>query len=338
MGRRRAKNAQRFFYDGYLQIADNSGNAYTWDCTEPVATRPLAWYRADSAAFYAHDGNKNVSEVFSSDGEIVAHYDYASFGGFTTQHGESAAINPWRFSAEYAEEDTATVYYNYRHSLQREGRWLSRDLIGEKDGGNEYAYNKNSLGGYDRLGLSCCGGNWGDFGSLITSHFLGESAGCIPPPGLVPNQSTANEPCSGSAGVSLAAYCVWGGSVSFESGICCQGGSRYRWVTMTTCVGLGVGAKLPTPDIPSVSKSGKGECPSEGTVYTIGTGFDLPFGTLGARAETFGISPVDGGYCSRKGCDVKDVCDFYQPSVGLSLAWRFFDICSTSRIKFERID
>ncbi|MGN0854166.1 MAG: hypothetical protein ACI4R9_01450 [Kiritimatiellia bacterium] len=26
-----------------------------------------------------------------------------------------AASNPWRFSSEYAEDDTATVYYNYRH-------------------------------------------------------------------------------------------------------------------------------------------------------------------------------------------------------------------------------
>ena len=132
LGRRREKNAQRFFYDGYLQVADNGGNAYAWDCTETVATRPLTWNRDDSSDYYTHDGNKNVSEVFSADSEILAHYDYAPFGAAATQRGESAATNPWRFSSEYAEDDTATVYYNYRHYEPVMGRWLSRDPIGEE--------------------------------------------------------------------------------------------------------------------------------------------------------------------------------------------------------------
>ena len=33
MGRRVMKNDQRFVFDGYLQIADNGGNAYIWDST-----------------------------------------------------------------------------------------------------------------------------------------------------------------------------------------------------------------------------------------------------------------------------------------------------------------
>ena len=95
MGRRRAKNGQRFFYDGYLQIADDAGNAYMWDPTEPIATRPLAWLRPSSDAtasqsqnnsnpplsnsnselqllLYVHDGNKNVSEVIATNGAVLA--------------------------------------------------------------------------------------------------------------------------------------------------------------------------------------------------------------------------------------------------------------------------
>ena len=75
-GRRHAKNTQRFFYNGYLQIADNAGNAYVWDPTEPVATRPLAWQRGNSAAYYTNDGNKNVSEVVAIDNDIAAHYEW----------------------------------------------------------------------------------------------------------------------------------------------------------------------------------------------------------------------------------------------------------------------
>ena len=128
MGRRVTKNDQRFVYDGYLQIADNSGNAYIWDPTEPVATRPLVWNCGASAAYYAHDGNKNVSEVISADGILAAHYEYAPFGAVTLQRGVSAASNPWRFSSEFAEDETATVYYNYRH-YNPISRWLTREPL-----------------------------------------------------------------------------------------------------------------------------------------------------------------------------------------------------------------
>ena len=141
MGRRRQKNTQHFFYDGYLQIANfhsptstQNSNYYIWDCTEPVATRPLAWQHGNSLDCYTHDGNKNVSEVVVTDGFLSAHYEYAPFGALTVSCGTSAETNPWRFSSEFAEDDTATVYYNYRHCEPVEGRWTSRDpLKGEHE-------------------------------------------------------------------------------------------------------------------------------------------------------------------------------------------------------------
>jgi RHS repeat-associated protein len=160
MGRRREKNTQHFFYDGYLQIANfhfptptQNSNYYIWDCTESVATRPLAWFRDNSFGYYAHDGNKNVSEVMSTDGIIAAHYEYAPFGAVTTQRGESTTANPWRFSSEYAEDDTATVYYNYRHYDPIVGCWLSRDPIEEKGCKSLYlACCNDMLSRVDRLG------------------------------------------------------------------------------------------------------------------------------------------------------------------------------------------
>ena len=161
MGRRRAKNTQRFFYDGYLQFAEftpaipNSSfllrNSYVWDPTESVATRPLTWQRGNSAAYYVVDGNKNVSEVVDSDGSLAAHYEYAPFGAVILQRGESAATNPWRFSSEYAEDDTATVYYNYRHYEPVMGRWMRRDPVFEDI--SEYLYCNNKVGIVDFLGL-----------------------------------------------------------------------------------------------------------------------------------------------------------------------------------------
>ena len=165
-GRRREKNAQRFFYDGYLQIANfhsqtptQNSNYYIWDCTEPVATRPLAWFDSaldtpHPALYYAHDGNKKVSEVVAADGTLTAHYEYAPFGAVIFQRGESAASNPWRFSSEYADDELGCVYYNYREYEPVTGRWLQRDRIGEYGDLNGYAFVRNGvLYRIDRIGL-----------------------------------------------------------------------------------------------------------------------------------------------------------------------------------------
>ena len=102
-----------------------------------------------STSYYTHDGNKNVSEVVSENGETITHYDYAPFGAVTARHGAAAVSNPWRFSSEYAEDDTATVYYNYRHYEPLRGRWLSRDPIAENGGMiNMYSFLDNTFGRY----------------------------------------------------------------------------------------------------------------------------------------------------------------------------------------------
>jgi len=163
MGRRVTKNAQRFVYNGYLQIADNNANAYVWDPTEPIATRPLVWNSLTfqtfnfSTSYYTHDGNKNVSEVVAADGTFAAHYEYAPFGAVIAQRGTSTASNSWRFSSEYVEDDTATVYYNYRHYDSTIGRWLKMDGIQELGGINIYVilFN-NAISNVDRLGNDVC--------------------------------------------------------------------------------------------------------------------------------------------------------------------------------------
>ncbi len=63
-------------------------------------------------------------------------------------------INPWRFPSEYTEDDTATIYYNYRHYEPTTGRWLVRDLIGEEGGIALYGVNCSFINEYDKLGKS----------------------------------------------------------------------------------------------------------------------------------------------------------------------------------------
>ena len=114
-----------------------------------------------STFFYTHDGNKNVSEVIASAGTLAAHYEYAPFGALTVSRGASAADNPWRFSSEYAEDDTATVYYNYRHYEPVMGRWMARDPLFESAGANLIAFVGNDVLDYiDMFGLSLGKSNW----------------------------------------------------------------------------------------------------------------------------------------------------------------------------------
>ena len=159
MGRRVTKNDQRFVYNGYLQISDNGGNAYIWDPTEPIATRPLVLNSSTfqpfhfSTSYYTHDGNKNVSEVVASNTLLAAHYDYSPFGAVVAQYGVFAEANPWRFSSEYAEDDTETVYYNYRHYEPLMGRWMNRDCIEEIGGINLFLFVVNRIDLFDVLGL-----------------------------------------------------------------------------------------------------------------------------------------------------------------------------------------
>ena len=158
MGRRVTKNTQRFVYNGYLQIVDfehTTSNfefqAFVWDPTENVATRPLVWFSGTATAYYTHDGNKNVSEVLSANSETIARYDYAPFGAVTARHGTSTIDNPWRFSSEYADDDTAMIYYNYRHYDAVMGRWMSRDKV--EDNNDLIFVRNNPILHNDILGL-----------------------------------------------------------------------------------------------------------------------------------------------------------------------------------------
>ena len=97
---------------------------------------------------YCHDGNKNVSEIVSTDGVIDAHYEYSSFGKIvlvTSERGDGAVarLNPYRFSSEYHDDALRLVYYNYRHYNPGDGRWIGRDVLGEDVLPNLYCFCEN---------------------------------------------------------------------------------------------------------------------------------------------------------------------------------------------------
>ena len=103
---------------------------------------------------FRYSGQKtNVSEVVDVEGFVSAHYEYAPFGAVISQLGSTAAANPWRFSSESAEDDTATVYYNYRHYEPVMGRWTSRDPLNVCIPVARYVFCGNRSFSTDWLGL-----------------------------------------------------------------------------------------------------------------------------------------------------------------------------------------
>jgi hypothetical protein len=125
--------------------------------------------------FYTYDANGNVCELLNASGAIVAHYQYDAFGKEVVKTGAAADWNRFRYSTKWAERthlwldnynytedyspglvsDKDFSYYGYRYYSADEGRWLSRDPIGESGGFNLYGIVGNdSTNAIDILGLA----------------------------------------------------------------------------------------------------------------------------------------------------------------------------------------
>jgi RHS repeat-associated protein len=84
-------------------------------------------------AYYAlADANKNITEYFDTNGNVVAHYEYSPFGKITVSSGSMKGDFEYRFSSEFRDDETGLVYYNYRFYSAEWGRWMSRDPIAEE--------------------------------------------------------------------------------------------------------------------------------------------------------------------------------------------------------------
>ncbi|MBR5214171.1 MAG: RHS repeat-associated core domain-containing protein, partial [Akkermansia sp.] len=151
---------QRYIYRGYLQIAciDLTRSHHpalwliTWDPSQPVATRPLAIQKNGTWYTYGLDLTKNVCEVFGSSGYIGTAYTYTPYGDVTSTGNVD---QPIQWSSEFNDSELGLVYYNYRYYNACNGRWLSKDPLGEYTGENLYSMVMNSLmDTIDLLGLN----------------------------------------------------------------------------------------------------------------------------------------------------------------------------------------
>ena len=146
-----------YLYLGYLQVAciDARNGAslrhgVLWDLSRGMASRPLGLLKGGALYTYAWDRNKNIRAVLDSSSRLVAGYDYSPYGAVTAT---GTLENPFQWSSEFYDAELGLVYYNFRYYSPLDGRWLSRDPLGEVAGLNLYVFARNTQA-IDVLGLA----------------------------------------------------------------------------------------------------------------------------------------------------------------------------------------
>ena len=142
-----------FLWEGWNMISEASSsitNAYVWGMDLSGGLQGAGGVGALVSAslnginvIYCADGNGNVSDLITSGGSTVAHYEYDPFGNQIVGTGSSADLNPWRFSTKYWESETGLLHYEQRPYLPTLGMWANRDPIEEQGGAGLYCFVKN---------------------------------------------------------------------------------------------------------------------------------------------------------------------------------------------------
>jgi RHS repeat-associated protein len=87
----------------------------------------------------ASDGQGNVRALHDmADGQRAALYEYGPFVESLRVSGPFAEANPIRWSSKFTDPETGWSYYGHRYFLPAQGRWASRDPLGETGGLNLY--------------------------------------------------------------------------------------------------------------------------------------------------------------------------------------------------------
>jgi RHS repeat-associated protein len=177
---------RKFIYEGWNLIAelDTATNtvvrSYTWGldiassltATGGVGALTLETVHTSTTLtnyHLAYDGSGNVTALVnrkpgdSTDGKIVASYEYGPFGEkvrtwidptLPTADKDILAARAFRFSTKFTDVESGLVYYGLRYYDPSLGRFINRDPIGEAGGANLYGFVGNSpVNAVDVLGM-----------------------------------------------------------------------------------------------------------------------------------------------------------------------------------------
>jgi len=129
----------------------------------------LNLHRSGKDYSYLYDGKGNVSAVVDSEAQIVASYQYSTFGRLMAKTG--SLEQPFGFSAKRYFAELGLVYYGFRYYSPAMAKWITRDPIGEKGGVNLYVFVLNNpVNWVDPWGLVTLGDIISTIGTIITKE------------------------------------------------------------------------------------------------------------------------------------------------------------------------
>ena len=146
-----------FVYDGWNLLAELGLNnallrSYTWgNDLSGTMTRAggvgglLMANIGGTNCFAAYDGNGNLTALINAaDKSLAARYEYSPYGQLIRETGLLAAQIPFRYSTKFWDKESGLVYYGHRYYSPITGRWLIKDLSGEKGGNNLFCFTANN--------------------------------------------------------------------------------------------------------------------------------------------------------------------------------------------------
>ena len=114
-----------------------------------IATKSSPATAGTETHYFHYDANGNVTETVDSNGDLTASYEYGPFGELVSESGSYSAAegspddcgkNTYKFSTKPQDTETGYYYYGYRYYDSSNGRWLSRDPLGEVGGFNVFGF------------------------------------------------------------------------------------------------------------------------------------------------------------------------------------------------------
>ena len=101
------------------------------------------------------DANGNIKCYLDVGGDVVASYEYDTFGKVVVSTGRFADNLDFGFSSKYHDREVGMTSYQRRFYCPDLGRWLNRDPIEEEGGENLYAFClNNAIINYDKDGCA----------------------------------------------------------------------------------------------------------------------------------------------------------------------------------------